>query len=452
MLQKTFSVLLPLGISLVNADLSGTVGPTSSFVHKADVMLCDVTDYGASSSADFGPAFTSAWDACAEAGGGLVYIPPGEYPISTGVNVKDADDMAVQWDGTVYRDGDVSGDYFFSFTNLVNFELFSGNSKGALQGYGYEYLKDGNYGTRLLLFHNINNASIHGLTLVDSPAYYVVIKTCTSLEAYNMLIRGVSTIGETDAFDVSGSNIWVHDVEITNGDECVTVKSPSSNFRIGSIFCNLSGGTAIGSLGSDTMVQNITYQNLYMNGADACFIKTNGGNGTVSSISWDTVYVNGSAYPLAIDEAWGDAGTGIGVQISDLSFKDWYGYNSDNSRPTIRLECDPDVPCYDIILDGVHLWTSDGDSVEWSCQNAYGSGACLKSGSTSLSTYTTSSIVSTVSSWSLPGTMAGEFTSELSPTASFTIPPLATSFFPGQTPTSTLLSYSGPATYGAVQG
>lgn len=57
----------------------------------------------------------------------------------------------------------------------------------------------------------------------------------------------------------------------------------------------------------------------------------------------------------------------------------------------IRLECDPDAPCYDITIDNVNLWTEDGDYVKWSCQNAYGSGACLAEADDTddLATYTT---------------------------------------------------------------
>lgn len=63
--------------------------------------------------------------------------------------------MAVQFDGTVYRDAEITADYFFAFDNLHNFEFFSGNSEGAIQGYGYEYLEDGDYGARLLLIRTL---------------------------------------------------------------------------------------------------------------------------------------------------------------------------------------------------------------------------------------------------------------------------------------------------------
>ena len=75
--------------------------------------------------------------------------------------------------------------------------------------------------------------------------------TCTNGEVYNMIIRGGNE-GGLDGIDVWGTNIWVHDVEVTNKDECVTVKSPASHMLIENIYCNWSGGCAIGSLGADT--------------------------------------------------------------------------------------------------------------------------------------------------------------------------------------------------------
>ena len=43
--------------------------------------------------------------------------------------------------------------------------------------------------------------------------FHFVIKTCTNGEAYNMAIRGGDE-GGLDGVDVSGTNIWVHDVRL----------------------------------------------------------------------------------------------------------------------------------------------------------------------------------------------------------------------------------------------
>jgi rhamnogalacturonan hydrolase len=59
--------------------------------------------------------------------------------------------------------------------------------------------------------------------LIIAPGDYLVIENGENAEVYNMVLRG-PFIGGLDGIDISGSNIWVHDVEVTNGDECVTVK------------------------------------------------------------------------------------------------------------------------------------------------------------------------------------------------------------------------------------
>ncbi len=44
--------------------------------------------------------------------------------------------------------------------------------------------------------------------------------------------------GATDGFDVSGNHNIVRNVEVTNGDECVTVKNPTYNFTAENIICH----------------------------------------------------------------------------------------------------------------------------------------------------------------------------------------------------------------------
>jgi rhamnogalacturonan hydrolase len=307
-------------VSTAASQLSNPVGPTTDAATKGSNKVCDITDYGAEdgSDDDVGPAISDAWEDCKA--GGLVYIPPGSYALQSNVKLSGGSSSAVQWDGTIYRDAELE-DHMFYFQDSTDFELFSGNSEGALQGYGYEYIQDGEFGARFMRFTNVQDWSFHGLALIDSPAYYVVVEDCSNGEMYNLILRGIAGIGETDGIDIWSDNIWVHDVEVTNGDECVTVKSPASNLLIESIHCNLSGGTAIGSLGLNTDIHDVEYNRLYMNEADACYLKTNNGNGTVADISWTDVYINGGAYVLAINEAWGDDIGSDGVQISGLTFK-----------------------------------------------------------------------------------------------------------------------------------
>ncbi|RDW91744.1 hypothetical protein BP5796_01138 [Coleophoma crateriformis] len=439
-----YSILL--GATLVAqacAQLTGSVGPLLSAYHKGNVKVCDIRNYGATSSADVGPPIVAAWTACA-AVGGLVYIPPGSWPLRTRVDVRGGagNSIAIQWDGTIYRDSTTMTYQMFTFTNVNDFELFSGNSKGALQGYGYQYLSTGTYGVRMMRLVGVTNFSVHGIAFVDSPSYYIVFDTCSKGEVYNLILRGSTTLGATDGIDVTGDNMWLHDIEVTNGDECVTVKSPASNFLIQGIYCNRSGGTAIGSLGLDTAIENIQYQHLYMNEADACFLKSNGGSGYVTNVSWRDVTVHGSAYPLTIDLAWGTDNGGPGITVSNLEWMNYFGYNDVHTRAAIRLQCSDSAPCYGLTLNNVHMWTSDGGVVTYGCTDAYGVGACMvnKPASPKPAAYTSVQSVTTTSSLVGAATMAADFKTALSPTGTIAIPAIPTSFYPGQTPQSALLA------------
>lgn len=110
----------------------------------------------------------------------------------------------------------------------------------------------GVYGPRLLRFVSVTDFSVHDIALVDSPAFHFVMDTVTNGEVYNMIVRGGNQ-GGLDGFNLmAAKNVHVHDVAVTNKDECVTVKNKSSNILVENVFCNWSGGCGIGSLGVDT--------------------------------------------------------------------------------------------------------------------------------------------------------------------------------------------------------
>ena len=112
--------------------------------------------------------------------------------------------------------------------------------------------------------------SVYNLILVDSPTFYLIFNTVLNLEAYYLTIRGPN-IGGTDGIDLTCTdNCYIYDFEVTNRDECVSVKSPSQNVLIEDAYYNYSGGMSIGSLTADITspaaaveVSNITMRNVY---------------------------------------------------------------------------------------------------------------------------------------------------------------------------------------------
>lgn len=234
-------------------------------------------------------------------------------------------------------------------------------------------------------------------------------------------------------------------IPTTDKDECVTVKSPASNILVESVYCNWSGGCAIGSLGADTAISNIEYNNVYSQNCNQMFmIKSNGGSGYLENSAFNNFMGHSNAYTLDLDSAWSSQTTaaGNGVQYTNLSFSEWHGTSLNGAqRPVIRLICPAGVPCTEIEVTEFHVWTETGSSEQYLCENAYGSGYCVRSGS-DYTAYTSSSTVTSVAS-SAYTTMPGELTAGLGLTTTIAIPAVPTSFFPGLKPSKALCKNGG---------
>lgn len=206
-----FNPVYLAAIPLAAAQLSGSVGPSTSASTKATTKTCNVLDHGAKAdkTTDLGPAIQSAFKECSS--GGVVYIPPGDYALDTWVKLSGGKGWALQLDGVIYRTGSDAGNMFM-IEHSSDFELFSSTSRGAVQGSGYEFHADGSLdGPRILRLYEVSDFSVHDVALVDSPAFHFSMDTCENGEVYNMAIRGGDS-GGLDGIDVWSTNIWVHDV------------------------------------------------------------------------------------------------------------------------------------------------------------------------------------------------------------------------------------------------
>ncbi len=121
----------------VQAQLSGRVGPTTSRAAKA-AKVCNIMSYGgvASATKDNSAALTAAWNACKS--GGEVYIPSGSYGLSSWVTLSGGSGVSINLEGVIYRIASATaGGTMIGISSTTDFEFYSGNSKGAIQGYGY---------------------------------------------------------------------------------------------------------------------------------------------------------------------------------------------------------------------------------------------------------------------------------------------------------------------------
>lgn len=167
------------------------------------------------------------------------------------------------------------------FVNANNLRLV-GNEGGSLidgngatwWGFpGIGYLLIGENRPRLLTISNSQDVLVENLFLKNSPYWTFWAPSSNGLEVRDSVIHAARddddghdvidlTAFNTDGFDVTGKNVYIHDVTVWNQDDCVAVKDGSQDMLIERV--NASGlGLTIGSIGGST-VRNITFRDCVM--------------------------------------------------------------------------------------------------------------------------------------------------------------------------------------------
>jgi polygalacturonase len=212
--------------------------------------------------------------------------------------------------------------YFEQLDHVTFTSSQSGINKGIIDGSGHLWWGVVQYvvirGNRplLLSIYNSTNLLIENLLLKNPPKYAFNAKDVANLEIrYTDIDAHIHpdvqwhdldelTAFNTDGFDVSGTNVWIHDCNIWNDDDCIAVKEQNSNSIHSSCSENMlferinaSGvGLTIGSVGGSAAhncVRNITFRNCTMyNTFKGIYLKSRpGGNGDTAEIS-DVLYEN----------------------------------------------------------------------------------------------------------------------------------------------------------------
>jgi rhamnogalacturonan hydrolase len=201
--------LFPL---ITTGQLSGRVGPLTSRAAKSAKRTCNIANYGAKpgKAGNIGPALTEAFNACKS--GGTIVIPSGDWGLGTWVTFNGGSGWAIQWDGTIHRNGQAGGNMLL-VQRADDVEIFSSTGRGAFQGNGYEFhQKNDIKGPRILRFVKTSNFAVHDIAFSDAPSFHFSMDTCKNGEVYNMAIRGANR-GGLDGIDVWSDNMWLHDVQ-----------------------------------------------------------------------------------------------------------------------------------------------------------------------------------------------------------------------------------------------
>jgi rhamnogalacturonan hydrolase len=148
---------------------------------------------------------------------------------------------------------------------------------------------------------------------------------------------------------------------------------------------NSSLNSALNVAHSKIAISNIIYQNIYTWESNQMFmIKSNGGSGTVKNCQFNNFIGHTNAYSLDLNAYWSSiaAVAGNGILYEDLTFKNWKGTCANGAtRAPMNVICPSGTPCTGITISDFAMWTEAGSVEYYKCENAYGSGGCLNTGS-----------------------------------------------------------------------
>ena len=281
----------------------------------------NVKDFGAISDAraDNTSAFQKAIDAAENAGGGKVLIPAGVYicgPMQFGSKLDlqiDSGAIMKMLPIDRYPGGIATGTDFISGSNLHDIAI---TGKGTIDGQGspwWPYAKvKGARRPRMIAFKECDKVLIENVTLTNSPMFHIAISGKSSnVTVSGVIVRApasddpVDPSHNTDACDVSGSNILVKDCDISTGDDNFTCGGGTSNVLITGCKYGYGHGLSIGSY-TRGGVENFLIENCSFTNTEAGIrIKSDRGRGgVVQNLTYRNLQMTNVGMPILIYAAY----------------------------------------------------------------------------------------------------------------------------------------------------
>src|SRR5690348_1123062 len=320
-----------ISIWLASVGLIHAVNPASPNI---PTNIFNVTNFAAvgDGAKDNTTNIQNAITAAGAAGGGIVEIPAGTF-LSGPIILQSRIDLQLdsgailrmlpfgQYPVSWFTNGGTNvyftANNFISGTGLTDIEI---SGSGAIDGQGLPWWPwaNTNHAVRpiMIRWSGCNRELIQNVTLSNSPMFHISI----SGKAGNTTVQGVTIRApsssanppshNTDACDVSGTNILVQNCNISVGDDDFTCGGGTSDVLLTNNTYGNGHGISIGSY-TDGGVSNITVINCTINGADnGLRIKSDDGRGgLVRNISYDNIGMTNVHFPIQIYAYYNEVGT-----------------------------------------------------------------------------------------------------------------------------------------------
>lgn len=205
--------------------------------------------------------FRAAVEACASAGGGMVYVPPGEYTVGT-IQLKDNTTLHLEAGATLFLSqstadflpgsrtmifaenatniavtgmGTLDGLAQYVFTEMRGVDPEIAGEIDIARAAGIDmrrYYRTGMQ-TYMLILNNCRNVLLRDVSILHSPLWNVRLNDCDRVRVqgvyiYSDLEKGVNS----DGIDiVSSRNVTISDSTIVTGDDSIVLKSSARGGR-----------------------------------------------------------------------------------------------------------------------------------------------------------------------------------------------------------------------------
>ncbi|EAZ37619.1 hypothetical protein OsJ_21954 [Oryza sativa Japonica Group] len=241
---------------------------------------------------------------------------------------------------------------------------------------------------------SVRNATITGVTSLDSKFFHVTIVGSHDVEVSHVSIRAPRDSPNTDGVHIQGSTgVRITDTAVATGDDCVSVGPGSADVTVSGVSCGPGHGISVGSLGrspGEADVRRLRVSNCTIAGtANGVRIKTWRGGQRSSAVAAAAAAVSGLVFedivmrrvrnPIIIDQEYcpylschhqSERRPSV-VRISDVKFRNIRGVSA--TQVAVKLSCSAASPCRGVELRDIDLrYVRRGVATVSRCANVAG--------------------------------------------------------------------------------
>eukprot|EP00727_Mastigamoeba_balamuthi_P008668 m51a1_g4423 hypothetical protein (398) ;mRNA; f:53765-54958 len=344
----------------------------------------DVSDFGAAGdgATDDTAAVQKAFAAAAAAGGGTVLLSRGgTYLVKALAFQSSHTALEVSAGSTLRVSNDRAG--WPAAANVIAVQDVHDVAlvgAGTMDGQGrvwWEHRDE--FRPKFVYAKRARNVVVAGLTWRDPPDHCLQLYA-DNAEVFGVTMRAPPSTGvaepshNTDGVDAHGTPFYVHDCDISVGDDNVAVHA--NDTLVEDCVFGSGHGASVGSL-AGAWLRNVTFRRIKFNGTTAgARIKTvRGSAGELRDVLFESLEMHGVKRTVDITMLYElspppSPGARTTFRLHDVELRDIRAYGS---KMAGNVLCDADSPCWGIRFRDVEHWPAD--RLSYNCTFAHGSAA-----------------------------------------------------------------------------